>query len=214
MSGTAIGVGCAPALPALDRDGRRPQNFAMRILILLLSLVATPALAADPCDDLWFSRNLIMDRAGYCFGTALGKAIFDNADCTGKSVTLIREEQRQVDAILKQERAFGCKVDTSRRSMDLPDIAVRRRMVDQPVADEFESGCFGWLEVATPLFAARNTSGAIVGRIEPGDNLLYMHWPVDDWNYVTVWTDGMSTFKSGGWMRFRTTEESCRNWAG
>ena len=47
---------------------------AMKRLALLCALLASPAAASDVCDDLWFTRNLIMDRAGYCFGSVLGRA--------------------------------------------------------------------------------------------------------------------------------------------
>ena len=185
----------------------------MRILALLLALVAHPALA-DVCDDLWFTRNLVMDRAGYCFGSALGKAVYDNADCTGKQVTLGRADRQLVDTIREQETALGCRVDTGRRSLGLQDIAVRRRLVDLPVAEEYESGCIGWQEVTTPLFAGRDASGPIVGRVEPGDSLLYSHRSHEGWDYVIVTAPDTFTYKSAGWLEFRTSPESCRGWAG
>ena len=69
----------------------------MRALTLLLFLIASPAAASDVCHDLWFTRNLIMDRAGYCFGSMLGKATFDNSDCTGKNVSLDAGDQLMVN---------------------------------------------------------------------------------------------------------------------
>ena len=51
--------------------------------ILLLGLVwPVQAWALEICDDLWLTRNLIFDRAGYCFGSVLGKSVFDNEGCT------------------------------------------------------------------------------------------------------------------------------------
>ena len=86
----------------------------MKRLILALILLASPAAAADVCDDLWFTRNLIMDRAGYCFGSALGQAVFDNGNCIGKSVSLSTQLQRQVAEIRELEKQIPCKVDTAR----------------------------------------------------------------------------------------------------
>ena len=43
-------------------------------LAIPAALAAFPALAFDPCEDLWFSRNQLYDRAGYCFSTPLGLA--------------------------------------------------------------------------------------------------------------------------------------------
>ena len=186
----------------------------MRSLVFVLAILgASPALA-DPCDDLWFSRNLIMDRAGYCFGTALGRAVFDNAGCAGKSVSIGRDAQDFVDTLREQERTLRCKVDTGRRRLDLDDLAFRWRLDDLPVADQLESGCIGWQEAATTLWSGRGPDARAIGRIEPGDNLLYRHLSVDGWDYVTVHGPQMGPVKSAGWLRFDTKPTSCRGWAG
>ncbi len=185
----------------------------MRYLIFLISLVATPAMA-EVCDDLWFTRNLVMDRAGYCFGSNLGKAIFDNSDCTGKSVKLDRRSQRLVNQLLEQEKIVGCKVNTKKRSLDLPDIKIRWRLEDLPVADEHESGCIGWREAPTALYAGRDSSSPVVSQIQPGDNLLFSHWAVGGWDYVIIQTEDWGRVKGSGWLNFKTNERSCRQWAG
>ena len=51
------------------------------VLTFLLSLCVTPAFALDHCEEWWFTRNLVFDRAGYCFSSPLGQAVFDNSDC-------------------------------------------------------------------------------------------------------------------------------------
>ena len=50
----------------------------MRRAAICAFVVAGPAAADERCHDLWFARNAIMDRAGYCFGSVLGQAVFDN----------------------------------------------------------------------------------------------------------------------------------------
>ncbi|MDQ2088700.1 DUF4453 domain-containing protein [Marimonas arenosa] len=186
-----------------------------RLLSALLLAASTPA-SADVCDDLWFTRNQIMDRAGYCFRTPLGQSVFDNSGCIGEQVSLNAQARRQVEDIRARESALGCVVDTKRRNLDLPDIAIRWNLRDLPVADEYESGCIGWLEPVTSLHSGRDSASAIVGWIEPGDNVLYGHWTADNdpWLFVTVWSPDSPRFKSAGWLGLSTNEKSCRNWAG
>ena len=187
----------------------------MKRLVLLLALFATPAAASDVCDDLWFTRNLIMDRAGYCFGSALGQAVFDNGNCIGKSVSLSAQLQRQVAEIRELERLIPCKVDTSRTRLDLPDLETRRKLVDLPVRDEFESGCIGWQRDRSPLYAGHDDGTAIIGRVEPGDDVLWSHRSqVEGWDYVMVMQPGWGQVKSAGWMRSPTDSSACRQWAG
>jgi len=187
-----------------------------RILLPLLLVIAATEARAGACDDLWFTRNLIIDRAGYCFGSPLGQSMFDNGDCVGKQITVAPDDRRLVERVQAMERQLGCAVDTGRTHLDLPDIAIRRRLRDLPVADEYESGCIGWREPVTPLYAGRSPFTEIVGRIEPGDDVRYSHWTTDDdrWIYVTVWASGWGAFRSAGWTDFRTNESSCRHWAG
>ena len=66
------------------------------------------AFAGETCEDLWFTRNLIMDRAGYCFGSALGQSLFDNGDCLGKSVVLDAASSRLVQELRAREAQFAC----------------------------------------------------------------------------------------------------------
>jgi hypothetical protein len=69
-----------------------------------------PALAAS-CYDLWYERNAIYDRNGYCFSTQLGQETFDNSDCYTDNVQLSRGEQRRVDRLKNEEDNRGCQVN-------------------------------------------------------------------------------------------------------
>jgi len=69
-----------------------------------------PALAAS-CYDLWYERNAIYDRNGYCFSTQLGQETFDNSDCYTDNAELSRREQRQVDRLKNEEDNRGCNVN-------------------------------------------------------------------------------------------------------
>ncbi len=185
-----------------------------RLLLPFLLLLAGPALALDGCEDVWFTRNLIFDRAGYCFGSPLGQALFDNGDCTGKDVTLAPAAKRVVDQILAIEAQFGCKVDTSRTWLDMDDMAFRRVLIDLPIRDEFESGCLGWTGATVPLFAGVSPGAPAIGRIEPGDWISFAFVPQGNAAYVTIHGANWGALKSAGWLLVPTNEASCQQWAG
>ena len=45
-------------------------------MIFMLLSIAPPVVAQEddpPCDELWFARNLLFDRAGHCFDSTLGQ---------------------------------------------------------------------------------------------------------------------------------------------
>ena len=95
--------------------------------LAVLSVFA-PAMAQDvpgygstraSCESIWIERNRILDRSGYCFSSALGKAVFNNANCTTRNPRLSSEDRYWVEEIKKGERRYGCNVDTSRMSIDV-----------------------------------------------------------------------------------------------
>ena len=194
-----------------------------RALAFLLGLgLAGPA--AANCDDLWFTRNLIMDRAGYCFGSALGRAVFDNADCTGKSVTLSAGDQALVERLRVAERDQQCRVDTTRREIDLDDRHIRPRLVDLPVAVPDGSACMNWLSARIAVHAGRNRATPVLGHIEPGDNVNAHHQDENGWSYVQIYRPenpeadepwaGPTRFVAAGWLPLHWGAVSCTIAAG
>ena len=188
-----------------------PDAIYMRTCLAFLML--STAVMADQCHDLWFTRNLVMDRAGYCFGSVLGQAQFDNSDCLGKSVRLSREWEAFVGSIQALERQWGCRVDTSQPYLALPDAHLRRGLETLPIADEFESACIGWRAAPTPLYAGTSLQSRITGYIQPGETLGFGHYPVGEWGYVTVsgpdWVPRIA-----GWHKGVVPEAYCTQWAG
>ncbi|WP_298496909.1 DUF4453 domain-containing protein [uncultured Maritimibacter sp.] len=161
----------------------------MRILLALpLALAALPALADDICHEAWFLRNLNFDRAGYCFGTALGQAVFDNADCTGKQVTLGPEATRHVAAVKEFEDWFGCKVNTAQTRLDVPHAAMLRRLESLPVPTDTGSGCMGYNGVPFDVYAGPRETAAVLARVKQGDNITweYTHVSVEGWGIVAI----------------------------
>ena len=154
-----------------------------------------------------------MDRAGYCFGTALGAAVFDNSDCIGKNVSLSEEDQLWVSSIRRREKIMQCRVNTARPLLDLPDADIRRRLTDLPMRDEFESACIGWLQDDLSLHAGAGGDTPIVGVISRGDSVSFRHDERHGWNYVTV--SGKDwTYKSAGWTNAPFNTQDCEQFAG
>ena len=187
----------------------------MRILAALLVICLSPSIvAAAACDDLWFTRNLIMDRAGMCFGTPLGQALFDNADCSGSQVRLSPENLDVVNQLQSLEAIIGCRIDTSRQWLDLPDIEFRRVLTTHPVLDRLAWGCNGWTGPAVPLYAGYHAPLQAIGQISPGDFVVFDHISgVPNWSYVTSHTYNHGALKSAGWL-YWPGESPCADIAG
>ena len=63
------------------------------------------------CQNLWYVRNSIYDRKGYCFKTQDGKDVFDNSDCTVRNAAAIRfnaNESTNIANIRQVENSKGC----------------------------------------------------------------------------------------------------------
>lgn len=175
--------------------------YLMRFMLSALATVLSgPVWAASGCEDVWFTRNLIMDRAGYCFDSPLGRALFDNAGCIGKSVTLDPASQAVVTQIRGIEARFACRVDTNQQWLDLPDINFRRALTSHPIRDEFEWACLGWTGPVTPLHAGYNAPLQVIGQIAPGDYVSSSHLYVSGWSYVTTHAPSFRTLHSAGWV--------------
>ncbi len=89
--------------------------------------VAVPSAAAQPapvqgqpvqraavsCDELWYRRNAIWHRYGYCFGSARGQAAFGNAGCSrdqsAAQAAMSAADRAEVDRLVAEERAQGCR---------------------------------------------------------------------------------------------------------
>jgi len=185
----------------------------MKSLVFAFSLLASPVLASDACHDLWFTRNAVIDRAGYCFGSPLGQAVFSNGDCIGKSVSLPPQAERMVALVKEMESRFDCRVNNKQTYLDLDDLFLRFQLWDLPVRDEYESACLGWLGPVMGLRAGHRPDAPLVGQIDPGDYVNYAHIPVGSWAYVT--TSGPDwQVTSGGWLDTALYQEQCRDYAG
>ncbi|MBI4723849.1 MAG: YARHG domain-containing protein [Rhodomicrobium sp.] len=95
------------------------RGFKACMLVLTLSAswdaAVSQAAAQDyeslSCGDLWYRRNAIYARNGYCFKTDRGIRVFGNAGCRFYSegdVPMSGAERRRVQIIRSIERQKGC----------------------------------------------------------------------------------------------------------
>ena len=196
--------------------------MSKRISYVLFVLFLTPnsaIFAQDACDDYWFVRNLIFDRAGYCFGSPLGQSVFDNTDCHTKSPQLSEDDKSRIAQIKTKETEWGCSVDTARRNLDLPSFKLRLRMSDQPLHDDTESACLGYRGPDVPLRAGRSPDSPIIGYLRDGDTHIdaYTYFdgePADTWRYVGAVFRDETRLPDIGWTNVKGLWDNCDAYAG
>lgn len=183
-------------------------------LTLLAIFAATSAQSEEICNDLWFARNGMFDSAGYCFGSLLGKSLYDNKGCTTSNPILSVSDRQKLSLIEQREAELGCKVDTSKTAFELTALHFRKLLRDQPVRSDYESSCIGWKGQAVEV-STGPSSGKPIGTIEAGDSVLYSHFEEDGWFYVTVWSPpGFQRLKVAGWLPDLDDVQVCEDYAG
>jgi len=185
-------------------------------LSVLFMLAMAPAFAEARddayCQEHWFTRNAIFDRAGYCFGSALGQSVFDNSDCTGKNMMLDNRAKAQLAQIKEFEVRAGCKVDTAAKTLDFPGLKERARLTDQPIRDELESACIGWQGEDLALHAGSSAQKPVIGRLQKGDVIGLSHLPENGWTYVIASHQDTGQIRASGWIK--DTIDACDAFAG
>jgi len=69
---------------------------------------ASPAAAQGRCSNLWYQRNEIYARNGYCFNTERGRAAFGRG-CFPPYGRLTGWEKRRVAELQDEENYLGCR---------------------------------------------------------------------------------------------------------
>jgi len=182
-------------------------------------LAATPVFAdiESPCADLWFSRNAMLDQAGYCFATQLGKAIFDNSGCTTKEPVLSRVIEMQIAETIKLEQGGDggfydvCMIDTSKRKLDMDAIPLRKQLDFQPATD---GGPAFALTAMTPKsrYSAPWKRARQVGFIRAGDNMTSSHLDWKGWSFTLIGQH--ADWSAVGRYRAELDENNCDTFAG
>jgi hypothetical protein len=176
--------------------------------------IASPAaFAGDACNNAWFSRNLIAHQAGHCFSSNLGKAVFGNAQCNGAGANYSKAQKDNMSAIAAMEKNWNCAVDTSRTSFNISNRQWLEKLTVQPVRDDTESSCIGFLGDAITLHAAPDDNAPVIGVIAKGDNVgdSYLPGP-NGWHVAEVYND--STVIRMGWMNADIWAIGCESYAG
>lgn len=178
------------------------------LAVLAAAAAATPA-AASSCEEMWFVRNLVFDRAGMCFTSPLGAAVFDNSDCRAAGAAPLSARSAEIVAQIKGfEADLGCAVETSQTGFELPTEAALRAAEELPVPSLGESLCLGFNAPTVPLRAAPRLEAEVISSVTAGDAVGFGYEPVTGWDYVV-------TARGGGWMpRDTIPPESCEGWAG
>lgn len=67
----------------------------------------------ESCESLWYQRNAIFSRNGYCFQGSRGRQAFSNTNCrigiAAADIPLTAMERREVAQFASRERALQCK---------------------------------------------------------------------------------------------------------
>lgn len=87
-----------------------PATLTLAATLLMAPPAATPAhaqYASMSCSALWYARNEIYARNGYCFRTARARSVFGRG-CFPPYGRLSPAEQRQVSQIQAWEARRGC----------------------------------------------------------------------------------------------------------
>lgn len=91
--------------------GPRLLGAAAIAISVAASCLATPAVARDAaymsCGALWYARNAIYARNGYCFQTPRARAVF-GVGCFPPYGELRGWESNRVGELLMWERRRGC----------------------------------------------------------------------------------------------------------
>jgi hypothetical protein len=174
----------------------------IRILVIyFVTIFPNIAVASTACDDLWLSRNVIYDLHGYCFGSTLGKTVFDNTDCTTVEPALPEELVLRVQNLWSKAKELECKADQGRTKILAYNIAVRKTIMHQPIATLDESACIGYQATSFDLFDAPNEGATKLGTVDQGDDIGWFHEDEGDWSFLTLLKKADSSTPLSGWSR-------------
>ena len=177
--------------------------------IIAAALMLAAGQAHASCEDAWYLRNLAVDRAGYCFGSTLGKAVFDNGDCSTKSPTLSAWDQRMVDETKRYEASMNCKVNTSASRLESTLMGKLDDVDLLPTLAPYESMCIGFNGPDLPMRSDLGIATSYpTGEVAAGDMVRFRFESADGWEFV-------ETDLGAGWIPAGAiTPASCRQFAG
>ena len=180
----------------------------MKTLFLTAALVCTAGTASALCEDAWYLRNLAFDRAGYCFGSTLGKSVFD-ADCSTKSPSLDDWDQRMVSAHKKLETSYSCKINTKGRNLDSTLIGKLDDVDLLPTLSQFESSCIGYTGAPVTMTSGIGMRDSYPTGSITRDDTVYFRF--ESWGGFEF----VETETAAGWIpEGSVTPDTCTAFAG
>lgn len=183
----------------------------MRSLLLMVAICVAPLAASAQnfgfCETAWVTRNMIFDRAGYCFGSALGQSLFDNSNCTTNTASAPPAYLDIISWVRGDEERIGCQINTSQGAW--PSIQAVHAYYNQfwTVAVPMDGGfgCLGYRGPAVPVYAGAATTTPVLGELSAGLYYFETHYGVDGWSFITVATSGGQDIVTG-WARGYTSD--------
>lgn len=129
----------------------------------------------------------MLDRAGLCFTSRLGQAVFDNEDCVSNNPELDPHAALMIERIeWFEENRLACDIDTDRTELDIlndpsrsAEFAQRRELDIQPSEwpQNFRNSyaCDGYIGSKTALYSAPNESARVLGEIHEGARIYFRY---------------------------------------
>jgi hypothetical protein len=98
------------------------------ITFAMLTLLLPEISFGDNCYNLWFERNKIYAKKGYCFTSNLGKSVFVDFQCSQNPKPLSKEDKKQIDLIKSEEDELNCKVNTDSIGVSVKNSAIPKEL--------------------------------------------------------------------------------------
>lgn len=173
---------------AVVTDHRRPGTSLAVFVCLMLGSGTASAQDAAFCQELWLSRNTVMDRAGQCFTSSLGRAVFDNGDCVDGNIRLNPLDAEIVRLVQETEVWANCDVDIDADQLAVGALRFQQNLMflfTVPVRRDSEQMCSGYRGAPVSLYTGISTDTTLIGTVWPGQDVTSSHHPMrGGWEYL------------------------------
>lgn len=192
------------------------RHLLATVFTCLLPLVSH-AQSFDFCEELWVTRNMMFDRSGYCFGSALGQSLFDNSNCTTSNPVLPPDYAQAVGRMRDLEARVGCRVTTGQPAW--PSIRRIANFYNQfwSIPEPLDGGyaCWGYTGPAVTLYAGASTTTPQMGTVTSGLSYGSETWGLPGWQFYSVSTGPGGQHLFSGWAPHGAfAQGSCEQEAG
>ncbi len=201
--------------------------FIMGLLPVSTLAEVFPALGSRraSCESLWVERNQILNVAGQCFNTALGQAVFDNADCTPGAPALPEGAVNRISRIELEEQGRLCAVNTAQDQITVNGRygplhfgnggltlgrwlgALQKLDVFPHSAGRARSCTVGGLDSNGDNFLALRSGPDVrypqIGQLLSGERVLSTSACMGRWCFADAVQNGNRTERRSGWFHVR-----------